>query len=261
MSNTCYDNLLNAETYEQFTKEFRAINASREEQEKHDFYVRVVLELVVNPRKRRWLVLSDVPHEVILQALAEKTNSYDECESYRASNHLSHEMLLRVYTSGGHESLLRQYYELHPGSKPQIAQIYLDQGKPEDAEKYHAPTAVQSKINELLENYLTQRTSKKDARGQTQKYFYGNFFSWFQKSYAEKKSAVEALQEALKGRQVDLTPHLDTLRNGQLGHSLRAVIKSGQADVLFGEGQSVRTVRDFVLALNTKNNPQPQTHR
>lgn len=103
------------------------------------------------------------------------------------------------------------------------------------------------KINQLLDKYLTQRKEIKDSSGKTKEYFYGSFFACFQKSYTQKKEAVEALKDVLNGGKRDIAPYLSVLRNGTLGDSLRAFIKSGQANILIGK--NVNTVTEFVEAL------------
>ena len=107
----------------------------------------------------------------------------------------------------------------------------------------------------LLEAYLNLRTSEKDSRGDIRQHHYSKTFFPCQKSYNQKQAAVEALQQALNGENIDLTIHLPTLRNGRLGQRLRAFIKSGQADDLLGPGQKVKTVTEFIKALEAKNKP------
>lgn len=110
-------------------------------------------------------------------------------------------------------------------------------------------------MNCLLDNYLKERTAVTDSTGETKKYFYGSFFSMFQKSFEQKKEAVHALQSALRGEQVDLSDHLATLRNGKLGNELRTFIKLGLGNALVDK--NVTTVSDFVRALQEKNAKKP----
>lgn len=95
-----------------------------------------------------------------------------------------------------------------------------------------------------------------DSSGTTKEYFHGSFFSNFQKSYTQKREAVSALKNALKGEDVDLSEHLSTLRNGTLGKELREFIKSGMGNTIVGK--KVNTVRDFVQALQDKISNKPQ---
>ncbi|MGC1183272.1 hypothetical protein [Legionella sp.] len=93
-----------------------------------------------------------------------------------------------------------------------------------------------------------------DSSGKTKEYFYGSFLSIFQKSFTQKKDAVNALKSALNGEKVDLSEHLSTLRNGNLGKELRVFIKSGRGKALVGK--DVTTVSGFVQALQEKNSNQ-----
>ena len=55
-----------------------------------------------------------------------------------------------------------------------------------------------------------------------------------------------------------LSPHLSTLRHGELGKELRTFVKAGKADAIVG-GKPVRTVRAFVAALQGKDEPTPHS--
>ena len=113
-------------------------------------------------------------------------------------------------------------------------------------------------IHYLLDSYLERRAAVTekgraavtDSSAKTKEYFYGSFFSVFQKSFTQKKEAVTALKSALSGDSVDLSKHLSTLRNGNLGKELRAFIKSGMGYALVGK--EVNSVSDFVQALQEK---------
>lgn len=106
----------------------------------------------------------------------------------------------------------------------------------------------QDGMTELLDSYLKEREAVKDSTGTAPvEYFYGSFFAVFQKSYTQKKDAVNALKSALEGNEVDLSKHLSTLTNGNLGNELRAFIKAGKANELVRK--EVTTVSDFVSAL------------
>lgn len=109
-------------------------------------------------------------------------------------------------------------------------------------------------VNYILDSYLEERTAVKNSFETTKEYFYGNFFSAFQKSFTQKKDAVNALKSALQGNNVDLIEHLSTLRNGHLGNELRAFVKSGMGNTLVGN--EVTTVSDFIQALQDKISQQ-----
>lgn len=123
-----------------------------------------------------------------------------------------------------------------------IAYGYALTGNHEKQKKYD--------INCLLDSYLRERGAVTDSSGKTKEYFYGSFFSAFQKSFTQKNDAVHALKSALEGKNVDLSEHLPTLRNGHLGKELRAFVKSGMANALVGT--EVTTVSGFVQALQDK---------
>ena len=124
-----------------------------------------------------------------------------------------------------------------------IAQGYALAGNHEKAKKYD--------INYLLNNYLIEREEVVDSSGRRKEYFHGSFFAVFQKSCTQKIAAVDALKLALNGDNVDLSEHISTLRNGNLGKELRAFVKSGMGNVL--AGKEVNTVSDFVQALQDQN--------
>lgn len=111
-------------------------------------------------------------------------------------------------------------------------------------------------INCLLNSYLKERTTMVDSSGSKKNYFYGGFFTGFQKSFTQKKDAVTALQSALNGNNVDLSEHLSTLTQGNLGKQLQAFVKSGMGNAFVGK--EVNTVHDFVQALQDKNCNQAQ---
>ena len=128
-----------------------------------------------------------------------------------------------------------------------VAEGYKDANNHETRKKYD--------INYLLDSYLNQRTAVVDSSGTTKEYFYGSFFSHFQKSYTQKKDAVSALKKALNGEQIDLSGHLSTLRNGTLGKELREFIKLGMGNGIVGT--EVNTVSSFVQALQVKCSNAP----
>ncbi len=109
-------------------------------------------------------------------------------------------------------------------------------------------------LSSILTQYLDERSKKVDEKGRTKAYLHTFIPEFFQKSYQEKEAAVSTLTSALNGESVDLAAHLSTLRNGNLGNQLRKFIKDGHADVLVDS--KVRTVREFVAALDAKVNPK-----
>ncbi|MFC3908566.1 hypothetical protein ACFORL_05690 [Legionella dresdenensis] len=107
---------------------------------------------------------------------------------------------------------------------------------------------IKYNLIDTLDKYLKKRSTVVDSSGKTKEYFYGSFFSVFQKSFKQKSDAVKALQLALEGYKVDLNPHLSTLRNGHLGKVLREFIQTG-----IGVGKEVTTVSGFIQALQEEN--------
>lgn len=103
----------------------------------------------------------------------------------------------------------------------------------------------------ILDEYLNRRSAVKDDKNRTRDYLHCRFFSCFQKSYSQKQQAVIALKSVLNGdTNVSLLPHLATLRNGQLGKTVRAFIKAGHANHIVST--PVNTVREFVRALQNR---------
>jgi hypothetical protein len=114
-------------------------------------------------------------------------------------------------------------------------------------------------IKYLLKEYSEKRSNIRDSNGDTKEYFYSKFFADFQKSFTQKRDAVDALSSALDGRNVDLMKHKSTLRNGQLGEKLRAFVKSGCANELI-DGKEVNTISNFLIALQDKISKNTQNH-
>jgi len=136
--------------------------------------------------------------------------------------------------------------------------IHLAQKTSKDKE--HLPQGgALGELRDILTTYLQERTDKRDTKTKiTKEYLHSTLFKVFQKSYTEKKGAVEALQDALDGKKTDLNKHLATLRDGNLGKNLRAFIKAGKANQIVG-GQEVNTVTDFVHALHSQVNKLENT--
>jgi hypothetical protein len=170
---------------------------------------------------------------------------HQRVEKYREECEASPEFIVKGYVLGGYHERVEHYRITHNVSPKRIAKEYSEIGNRDKACEYD--------LKLFLKDYLDKRAQVLDNKGEIKQYFYGAFFV-FQKSYQQKKEAVEALRSALDNHKgVDLSAHLSTLRNGRLGEGLRAFIKMGKADELV-DGKKVRTVRDFVatLELNTK---------
>ena len=105
-------------------------------------------------------------------------------------------------------------------------------------------------IEEDLDIYIKKREGKKDSNGKTKEYLSPSFFGDSGKSFTQKKEAVEALKKALKGEYVDLTSHLETLRDGELGSILRRRAQLSSSNILVG--RRVTTVTEFITALQDK---------
>jgi hypothetical protein len=151
-------------------------------------------------------------------------------------------------------------YQTFPGNDTllMIATAYDDNKDLKQARKYN--------IGLLLDSYLTDRTQEMTKSNEIKEYRYELLPHIFQKSYREKKDAVEALQKALRGEPINLLDHLPILRDGNLGRALRTFIQEGKADditiknkpLVESGGAPLRTVTDFVEALNKIVNPKPQ---
>lgn len=152
------------------------------------------------------------------------------------------------YALADNNERVEAYRTQHGASVDSIAHGYAAVGNHEKQKKYD--------LRCLLDSYLTARTAVVDSSGRTQDYFYGSFFAVFQKSFTQKRLAIIALKSALNGDNIDMSEHLPTLRNGNLGKELRAFIKLGLANVLVKK--EVNTVSDFVQALQDKNSHQHQ---
>jgi len=111
---------------------------------------------------------------------------------------------------------------------------------------YYVPQSLDS----LLDLYIQER--KKITEFGEIKEYKSNFFTSQQKSYTQKKDAVNALKDALEGLDVDLISHLPTLRDGRLGEYLRWFVKNGPGTDLVSSSKEVTTVRQFIHALQEK---------
>jgi hypothetical protein len=116
-------------------------------------------------------------------------------------------------------------------------------------------------INILLDEYLREREKERTNEG-VKEYKYESLP--FQISYSEKYDAILALKLALEGTEVELINHLPALRDGNLGRELREFIQDGKADNLKINGKplakggvKIRTVTDFVKAVDAIVNPKP----
>ena len=90
---------------------------------------------------------------------------------------------------------MEAYRTEHGADVSDIAQGYALAGNHEKRKKYD--------IHYLLDSYLKERTAVTDSSGRTKEYFHGSFFSVFQKSFTQKKEAVNALKSALEGNNID----------------------------------------------------------
>jgi hypothetical protein len=175
--------------------------------------------------------------------------NHEQVEAYRTQHGASVHAIVRGYALAGNHEQVEDYRTQHGASVHDIAYGYALAGNHEKQKKYK-----KYDINYLLDSYLKERTAVVDSSGRTKEYFHGSFFAVFQKSFTQKRDAVTALKSALSGDNVDLSEHLSTLRNGNLGKELRAFVKSGMANAL--AGKEVNTVSDFVQALQDKNSNQ-----
>jgi hypothetical protein len=118
-----------------------------------------------------------------------------------------------------------------------------------------------TELQNRLSAYLIQRIDVKDPKTNEVKEYYCNFFTCFQKSFTQKRAALTALGEALSENpqeNLDLISHLPVLRDGNLGKTIRAFVKSGQADSIVDV--KVTTVTEFVIAIQNKISP-PNIHK
>lgn len=158
-------------------------------------------------------------------------------EAYIVHGHINEADLCRTQT-----------VQLLDSAKAQILGSNVDSND-EEADLCRTPAkAAKQVLIELLGSYQQKRAAVIDSSGKTKQYFHGVFFSAFQKSFSQKKSAVDDLISALEGNNVDLSKHLPILRNGNLGKILRAFVKSGAGNALVF-GKEVNTVSDFIRAL------------
>jgi hypothetical protein len=166
-------------------------------------------------------------------------NNHAYVETYRTQYGASVSAIAKGYAEAGNHERVEAYRTQHGASVTTIAEGYAQVDNNKKRKKYD--------INYLLGSYLTERKAVTDVSGITKEYLHGSFFSFFQKSFTQKKKAVQALKLALAGKDVDLSEHLPILRNGTLGKEIRAFVKSGMGDVLVGK--EVNTISDFVQAL------------
>ncbi|WED41978.1 hypothetical protein [Legionella cardiaca] len=171
-----------------------------------------------------------------------RAGNHKRVEAYRTEHGANVDAIAYGYARAGNHERVEAYRTEHGAKVDSIAYGYARAGNQEKQKKYD--------INYLLNSYLKERTAVTDSSGKTKEYFHGSFFSVFQKSFTQKREAVNVLKSALEGNKVNLNEHLPTLRNGNLGKELRAFIKSGIGNALVG--REVTTVSDFVQALQEK---------
>ncbi|MGC1181419.1 hypothetical protein, partial [Legionella sp.] len=169
-------------------------------------------------------------------------SNHEKVEAYRTQHGANVNDIAQGYALASNHEKVETYRTQHGANVNDIARGYAQAGNHEKRKKYD--------INYLVDNYIKERTAVRDSSGVTKEYFHGSFFSHFQKSFTQKRNAVNALKSALNGKNIDLNEHLSTLRNGNLGKVLRAFIQSGMGDTLVGKAT---TVSDFVKALQDKN--------
>ena len=172
-----------------------------------------------------------------------KGGYHERVEAYRTQHNACVGIIAEGYAKVGNHERVEAYRTQHNACAGIIAEGYAKVGNHEKQKKYE--------IIFILDSYLKEREAVIDDAGRTKEYFHGSFFAVFQKSFTQKRKAVAALQDALDGNSVDLTGHLSTLRNGNLGKQLRAFVKAGKGKSLVGK--EVNTVSDFVQALQDKN--------
>ena len=196
--------------------------------------------------------------------------------TYNINNALSGSIALGYAIAGDNEKV-EEYRTIHEANVSNIAQGYAMVENHVKVEEYrtthnanvnliaHGYKLVGNfikqrdyDINFILNSYIKERADVCDSKGQTKEYYHNKFFTSFQKSFKKKTEAVNALQEALDGDNVDLSKHLSTLRNGKLGHELRKFIKSGKANGIVGK--KVNTVSEFVNALQEKISFEPKSN-
>jgi len=171
-----------------------------------------------------------------------QADNHEQVEVYRTQHGADASAIALGYVQAGNHEQVEVYRAQHGANVSAIALGYARVGNHEKQKKYD--------INYLLDSYLKERTAVTDSSRRTKEYFHGSFFSVFQKSFTQKREAVNALKSALEGNNIDLSKHLSTLRNGNLGTELRAFVKSGMGNALVGK--EVTTVSDFVQALQEK---------
>jgi hypothetical protein len=136
-------------------------------------------------------------------------------------------------------------FRYHGASVKSIADAYREIKNYEKLREYDLST--------ILETYLKERKDFRDSNNKTKKYK-GLPLPFFQKSFKDKETAVNLLLQALRGKPVNLIPHLSTLRNGTLGKEIRAFIKAEKANELVSF--PINSVSSFIKALQKKITPK-----
>ncbi|KTC76932.1 hypothetical protein [Legionella brunensis] len=113
-------------------------------------------------------------------------------------------------------------------------------------EKALASLISKQHLKNILAAYVAEREKSNDSQ-----------FSWaalFQKKLPllQEKPAITALERVLEGEKMDLSAHMETLRQGVLGSAIRKFVKSGEASALCGT--NVNTVSNFITAMYQKVN-------
>lgn len=104
-----------------------------------------------------------------------------------------------------------------------------------------------NRLNQLLSGYSDAKQNQQSS------------CSWaalFQKTVTpvQENAAIAAVKQALDNEGTDLLSHLETLRQGKLGSTIRRFVKSGAANALCGK--TISSVSELVNALHTQVNGQ-----
>ncbi|STX29654.1 Uncharacterised protein [Legionella beliardensis] len=107
-----------------------------------------------------------------------------------------------------------------------------------------------------LENRLNSYWQKRQSvikDGEIKEYHH-DYFTFFQKSFCDKKRAITAFKKALEGEPTNLLPHLSTLCDSDLGEVIRDFVKSGLAEEILDTPLKHRTAHAFIKQLHKQVN-------
>jgi hypothetical protein len=182
----------------------------------------------------------------LMAEAAAQGGHHKEVEEYLNNQKVPIEVILRGYAAGGYYDKIEEYrkdskFKL---TNADIITAFKAANNVNPIKEYD--------LKVFLNDYLVKRENIRDSENKPKEYFYGSLFKGFQKSYSEKKLAVDKLKTALDGGNVDLSQDdIATLENGSLGKGLKQFIKTGKADELVG-GKEVRTISEFIKELKTQ---------